>query len=183
MTPDELQAVTQAVRDATPQASVISPIVIGFFGAVFGAVSAVLSNWFLEWRKGRVQQQALLGSLTAEITAIIAIVEARGYMTDIQTCIEVAGKTPGGRASLEIRVPSHYSRIYQENADKIGLLPLDRAVSIIAFHQAIDAVVQDVIPGGAFNSPGAPQESFVQGKAILERALKIGLAIVGRPNL
>jgi len=83
----------------------------------------------------------------------------------------------GTTSSFQVLVPEHYSRIYQANCNKIGLLNKSLAAQIVRFHNLIDAVVQDVKPGGALND-GATLPVFVETRDILSEAIELGYNIV-----
>jgi hypothetical protein len=116
----------------------------------------------------------LLASLLAEISALLQIIEHRKYHESIKEVIEhLKDQPPGTTHSYTVEVPTHYSRIFQENCSSIGRIDKFYSEKIIIFHQLIDAVVQDVKPGGVI-SKGANLDTFEETEKILSRAIEIG---------
>jgi hypothetical protein len=132
----------------------------------------------MEWHKDRNQSARIKASLVAEIAGLVEITEYRGYLKDLQkVCNSLKSASEGTTDLYRVQVPKHYSRIYQANSDRIGALDADTARKMVVFHQLIDAVVQDVVPGGALYE-GADLEAFMETTDILERALQLGKEIV-----
>ena len=72
-----------------------------------------------------------------------------------------------------MNVSKEYSRIYQANAHQIGVIQTEQAVDIVRFHQLMDAVVQDVRPGGLLSN-GAQLHAFTETEKIFKSALEVG---------
>jgi len=149
-------------------------------GALVGALASVIPNWLIEKYRLRREAEHVEASLVAEISGLIEIASERKYVQGLNDAATYLRTQPEGSTfRFDVRIPDHYSRIYQANAQRIGLLPPRRAADIVRFHQLADAVVQDLIPGGVI-SRGAPVEAFEQNVQILSRALALGNAIVSR---
>lgn len=160
--------------------SVWIPAITGLAGAFIGAVSSFIPTLITERCKQRRESAQLRASLVAEIAAIIEIAEMRKYQEGLQSvCVHLASQPPGTIFQYPVGIPDHYSRIYQANADRIGEIDSDSAKSIVTFHQLVDAVVQDVRPGGALAN-GAELEGFEEAERVLAKAFKIGTNLTGR---
>lgn len=146
------------------------PVIAAFGGAIIGGLVSYLPNKLLEAHKREREADAVRNALITEIRSIIAIIEERGYFTEMEKVIQNLNHT-GGIAGFSARIPDHYSRVYQAQVSRIGLLAPDLATKIITFHQLIDAVVQDISPGGYIAEQGGNLERFKTLRDIFGRAL------------
>ena len=150
------------------------PVYAAIGGAFIGAIASFIPILVVEIFNNRKEAKYLELSMVFEITSLVELIDTRGYIKDIENIIEKFNLDPTLKShSYTIGVDSEYSRIYQANCNRIGLINSDTAIKIIKFHQLIDAVVQDVKPGGALSN-GNKKASFEQTKIIFEKALQIG---------
>jgi hypothetical protein len=155
----------------------LDPAITAIIGTVVGALAAGIPLFFTELYKGRKEAAQIKASLVAEIEGLVEIIEYRGYLKNLQDSCEYLKKQPNGQiCTYRVLVPNHYSRIYQSNSNKIGFLDPNTAKKIVQFHQLIDAVIQDVVPGGLLHE-GSGLSSFAKATDILARALRIGKEI------
>lgn len=155
------------------------PAITGIIGAFVGSVSSFIPNLILDTYKRRRESELLEAALVAEVEALLDIVESRNYEKSFQDIIShLSTQSPETTYSLSIRVPDHYSRIYQGNALRLGIVCSNVAVNIIKFHQLVDSVIQDVTSGGVL-STGARLHSYKETYEILQRALSLGRKIAG----
>lgn len=155
------------------------PVIAAIGGAFVGGVSTFFPAFFLESRKMRLEREALASALISEISALLKIIEHRGYLEGLIEAAEYLRANPSNNYRFSVRVPAHYSRIYQSNAERIGLVRPDLAIKIIEFHQLIDAVVQDITPDSPLQEEGFDIEAFQELIIILEAAISIGRKITG----
>ena len=150
------------------------PAIMGVIGSFVGAISTFLPNYILERAKSKNESEALKCALLAEISAMVQICARRKYVEGLRdVCAHLSGNSEIEEYSYTVIVPSHYSRIYQENCSNIGMLDKDIATEIVRFHQLLDAVVQDVTPGGVLSS-GAGIAAYDEAYNLLREALDIG---------
>jgi len=153
------------------------PAVTGILGAFVGSVATGIPILLAEWCKSRKELTQLKSSLVAEVAALVEIAEKREYLRGLQGfCDFLQGQPEGTTRNFLVRIPKHYSRIYQANADRIGIVDASTARKIVQFHQFVDAVIQDVVPGGTLYQ-GGRVNAFVQTTNILDRALQLGREI------
>ena len=158
----------------TQEISVLVPAAAGIIGAFVGATSAFIPNLINEHFRVKREAKSIESALIAEITALLNIADERKYLLGMEQIISHLKTQPEGTAwQFQVNVPAHYSRIYQTNFHSIGIINNDVATDIITFHQLIDAVVQDVMPGGMLHNGGA-LDVFEQNYQILGRAFTIG---------
>lgn len=153
---------------------ILVPAITGIVGAFVGAVSTGIPALITEWLNRRRERAQLEASLLAEVAALVEIADSRSYLKGLKTVRDLLKQQPSHTTySYSVRIPEHYSRIYQENANRIGLIDSATAKKIVQFHHFIDAVVQDVTPGGSL-SAGSEIKGFDEAAEILRKALEIG---------
>jgi hypothetical protein len=176
---DEIKNLTEACKEALvaitkSKPSEWLPLYTAFGGTIVGAIASFFPTFFLERYREKVQSRRVLASLLAEISAFLEVIEHRKYHYSVKKAIEYLETQPAGTTySYSVSVPDHYSRIYQENCGNIGAINKKYAQKIVIFHQLIDAVVQDVKPGGIISN-GANINDFKEMENIFTRAIKIG---------
>lgn len=141
-------------------------------GALIGAISSYFASIKVQEHNTKQRAKALRSALVTEIIALSDIAKDRKYEQGFVQQISILRQSPATPRCIQIQVPEHYSRIYQENAKDLGILDAEDAARIVKFHQYIDAVIQDVIPGGNIYN-GAELQSFTQTLSIYKEALKI----------
>jgi len=150
------------------------PVYAAIGGALVGAIASFVPTLIVETVRSRREARQLELSMIAEIIALVEVIEVRGYLQNLKNIIEEFDKNQEiVSCCLSMDIQIHYSRIYQENCARIGLIRSDVAVKIVRFHQLIDALVQDVKPGGTL-SKGGSKECFLEDMSILEQAIGIG---------
>lgn len=142
------------------------------------------------WKKQMVKEsESVKASLFAEVAALIEIVERRQFLPGLREKEEIltARKTSApqifpsdaGNVSFQVLIDSQYSRVYQGNVSRLGVLTAEEATQIVRFHQLADSVRLDVIPGGVLAKGTSNPEAFRETADLLETALDIGRALVG----
>ena len=177
MNPQDANEIVEALKKLqelyTQKPSEWLPVIAAIGGAFVGAIASIIPIGTVEYFKNRKEANQLEASMVVEIMSLVEIIETRGYLNDINKIIEKFDQDPTLEShTYTIGVDDSYSRIYQENCSRIGLVKFTTATKIVKFHQLIDAVVQDVKPGGAM-SCGTNRASFVQALTIFNEALTI----------
>lgn len=150
------------------------PAIAAIAGAFVGSVTTIIPTLITGWFGRRRETIQIQAALLAEIGALVEIAEERKYLRGLENARKYLEQQPSGSTHcLAVRIPEHYSRIYQANAERIGLMKPELARKIVHFHQFVDAIVQDVTPGGPL-AEGCELEGFVEAEKILRRALEIG---------
>ena len=153
------------------------PVFAAIGGAFIGGISTFLPSYFLEARKHRIEQQSITTALTSEISALLKIIDHRKYLDGLIEAVDHLKANPDDKYSLTVKVPEHYSRVYQSHIDRIGLVKPALAAEIIEFHQLIDAVVQDIVPDSPVQEEGGDLETYEELVRILTSAIHIGQKI------
>lgn len=154
--------------------NILIPALAGILGAVVGVISSFVPNLITDYFRNKREAKKIEASLVAEIKALIEVADARNYQITLnKICAHLQSKPQGTTYSFTVNVSQEYSRIYQANAHQIGVIQTEQAVDIVRFHQLIDAVIQDVRPGGLLSN-GAPLHAFTETEKIFKFALDIG---------
>lgn len=186
MIPEDIKSLTETVKLVGEMVATKPnewlPVYAALGGAVAGAIASFFPTWLLERRRDSNFSTQVRNCLLAEISALLEIIEHRGYLTSIREAVEHLKSQPEGTTyHFTVDVPQHYSKIYQENCCNIGVVQNNVAQKIVVFHQLIDAIVQDVKPGGIVSS-GAPIEAYEELENIFSRAIEIGHEILKTHN-
>jgi hypothetical protein len=83
-------------------------------------------------------------------------------------------------ASLQVRIPEHYCRVYVANLGKLGYLSPEDAQLVVSFYQYVDSVVQDVTKGGTIYEGTNDPEAFTDAANILQFALDVAQQLAER---
>jgi hypothetical protein len=154
------------------------PLYAALGGAVAGAITSFFPTLLLERSRENKLSRRLHASFLTEISALLEIIEHRNYRGSIKEVINHLKTQPAGTThSLTVTVPEHYSRIYQENCKNIGVINEFYAKRIVIFHQLIDAIVQDIQPGGVV-SKGAEIVAFEEMDKLFTRAMEVAHEIL-----
>ncbi|MDH4871991.1 hypothetical protein [Pseudomonas sp. BN515] len=156
------------------------PVVAAIGGAFVGGVSTFFPAHFVEHFKNKREAKAIEIALISEISAILTIAEHRDYLGGFREVVEYLKKNPDARYKYTVRIPDHYSRVYQGHVDRIGKIAPPLSSKIIEFHQLIDAIVQDISPDGLIQEEGGDLETFEELLMIYGKALDIGMELTGR---
>ena len=153
------------------------PVVAAVGGAFVGGLSTFFASYALENKHRKIERISVSNALIAEVQSIMTIIEQREYIFHLKQIIKRLETGNEKRVKASVRVPNHYSRIYQAHVGRLGILDSEFSTKVIKFHQLIDAVVQDITPGGVIVDPGGDVNAFKQFLAILNEAVKLGIEL------
>ena len=181
MTPEELLKIQAMIAaTCTSQSSQWVPALAGIFGALVGAIASFIPNLIVESHRRRKEACLVEASLIAEMTALVEVAQERNYLSSLEQVISHLETMPAGsELTFRANIPAHYSRVYQANSHRIGIIEQTKATDIIRFHQLVDSVVQDVSEGGVL-SGGGVIDAFKENHQILSRAFAISRKYAGR---
>ncbi|WP_417548632.1 hypothetical protein [Marinobacter segnicrescens] len=156
------------------------PVIAAIGGAFVGGVSTFLPSYLLERRKLKQEIRSVETALVSEVSALLEVIEHRRYVYGLEESVYYLEHHPDKKKIFSVKIPVHYSRIYQEHISKIGLLHPKLSAKIIRFHQLIDSGVQDISAGGFVAETGGDVHDFEELLEIFHTAIKIGREIVGK---
>jgi hypothetical protein len=116
----------------------VSSATTALAGVVIGAVVAFLGQHLLQRAGRREAARQVARGLAGEISALVAIAELRQYVTSLRTMAQSAVPL---RPS--IRVTRNYFKVFDANADKVGLLGGDLHERVAAVYVRASAVFED----------------------------------------
>lgn len=169
-----IQAIT-APNETLPNPWI--PVLAAIGGAMVGGLLPVLSGYLIDRRKRREESESVTTALLAEIKGIISVANHRGYVSGMKLIAAQLGANPQGKIRYQVRVSEHYSRIYVANVGRLGIVDSVLAAKIIEFHCLVEAVVQDITPGGLIAEQGGDLDAFNELISIADAALAIGAEI------
>lgn len=161
-----------------PQPNAWLPVIAAVSGALVGGFATIIPTFLIELKKRKDERNTVTCALIAEIRAMLTIIRLRRYVEGLQTISDQLRATPGSLIRYRVKVPDHYSRVYQANVVNIGIVEPRLAARIIEFHQLVDAVVQDIAPGGLVAEQGGNFEAFENILTLVNSALTIGSELI-----
>ena len=147
-------------------------------GAFIGAVSSFFPNYILNRFKDRKEKRSTTFQLYAEIKATIELIEHRNYIQQFERVVEAFNSKQTTPFTYQIQVPEERFPIFKSSLDRLGVIDVDIQVKVVEFYQLLEAVVQDVKPGGLLNASPAPLEAFQEALRISKRARQVGAEIL-----
>lgn len=147
-------------------------------GVFIGGVSTFFPNYLLELRRSNREQRSVETALVSEVSVLLDVIEHRGYIEGMESNVAFLEKNPKERRFLTVKIPSHYSRVCQENISKIGLVRPVLSGKIIRFHQLIDAAIQNISVDGVVAVSVGNLQSFEELLKLFSTAREVGLEIV-----
>ena len=186
MSPEDAQSIAETLKVVSELTSSKPnewlPVYAALGGAIAGAIASFFPTWLIERRREAAFAKQIESCLLAEISALVEIIDRRGYLSALKDVADYLRQSPEGtQYKFAVDVPSHYSRVYQDNCKHIGVVRSDIAQQIIVFHQLVDAVVQDMKPNGVF-SEGATLETFEEMEVIFGEAMDIARKLLQEHN-
>jgi hypothetical protein len=177
---DDLQKtiqILQGLKALLGQQNPWIPVYAAIGGALVGAISAIFPNMIIERLKERRAVKTLPGSIVCEVSAILAIIGRRRYLEAFEETIEALRSMPGTVRTFQVIVPDNYFKIYHTNLDRVS--QIDRSIrdKVVTFYQLIEAVIQDVKPGGMFSISGQGIDAYNETTSILRQAIELGREI------
>lgn len=147
-------------------------------GAIIGAAASIGSTTLADLLRHRRETAALEASLVAEVQALLDLIESRKYVDLLEDiCRQYSEGDESAVVSLSVAVPQDYARVYQANAHQVGRARKHLVENVVRFHMLVEAVAQDVRPGGAL-SQGGTRSAFVADLFLLKEAVRAGQAVV-----
>ncbi|MBZ0096683.1 MAG: hypothetical protein K8H75_15115 [Sulfuricella sp.] len=173
--------IIRAVKSLFIEQNPYLPMYSALGGAFVGAVSSFFPNYIIAKLKDRKDKRSTTLQLYAEVKATIELAEHRNYIQQLERVVEAFNAKQVTSYTYQIQVPEDRFPIFKSSLDRLGMLEVDIQVKVVEFYQLLEAVVQDVKPGGLLNVRPAPAEAFQEALRITKRARQLGgeiLAII-----
>lgn len=168
----------RAVKSLFIEQNPYLPMYSALGGAFIGAVSSFFPNYIIGKLKDRQARRSTTLQLYAEIKATIELAEHRNYIQHLEDVVEAFNTKQITAYTFQIQVPDDRFPIFKSSLDRLGMLEVDLQVKVVEFYQLLEAVIQDVKPGGELNVRPAQAKAFQEALRIVKRARKIGVEIL-----
>lgn len=164
-----------------------SPWVTGL-AALLGALIGGLINFFTvrwsEQNQAKRDKESLHLALASEVHSIVSIIMARDFEGILSRSLETlkVKNDPKATKIFWIKISPEYRTIYNANASHIGVLDKEDAGYIVAFHQIIHSIVQDVTDDGVL-AEGGNAIDYAETLVLLRQAFRLADVIEDRADL
>ncbi|MGD0660327.1 MAG: hypothetical protein ABSD38_19885 [Syntrophorhabdales bacterium] len=174
---DDLQKIVQilqSVKALVGQQNPWIPVYAAIGGALVGAVAAIVPNMLIERFRERRATKALTDAIVCEVSALLTIIKHRRYVETMEQIVETLSSTPGSTRQFEVTISYDYFKIYHANLERIDLIDHSIRVKVVTFYQLLEAVIQDVKPGGPLASQPRTVDPFAEALSIVKLAIELG---------
>lgn len=150
------------------------PVYSALGGAFVGAVAGIIPATILDWKKNRDKKKSVTLSLYSEIKANLEIYERRKYLSTFRDIVSLLESGSTETYLLKIEITDNRFPVYRSHVEKIGILDAELAVLVVRFYQLVDAIIQDVKPGGFLNTQVQGLDVYKEVLHLAETAINVG---------
>ncbi len=151
--------------------------IIGVLGTIGGAMAAYFPNRLMARNQREELRKSTSFQIYAEIKAILEIERHRGYTKGLESALQAFDSGNIKSFAYTVHIPDDRFMIYKANLANIGLLPPPVQTRVVLFYQLLEAIAQDIKPGGFLNSPPAERTAFAEAVQIVKRAKEVGTEV------
>lgn len=159
------------------------PVYSAIGGAIVGAMAGIVPTFINSWIKDRSHRKALSLQLYAEVKATLEIARARQYANGLRQTVSLLSSGKIQSHIYQIQIPDDRFPIYKNSLSNLGLLNIKLQVPIVSFYQTLEAIIQDVKPGGILNANPAGLIEFSEVLSLVEKAEQLGEEILNLISL
>jgi len=170
--------IIRSVKSLFTEQTPYLPVYSALGGAFVGAISSFFPNYLIGKLKERKEKRSTTLQLYAEVKATIELAEHRNYIQQLERVVEAFNAKQITAYTYQIQVSEDRFPIFKSSLDRLGMLEVDIQVKVVEFYQLLEAVVQDVKPGGLLNVSPASLEAFQEALRITKRAQQLGVEIL-----
>lgn len=153
--------------------------------AAVGAITAVVGVWLghlFNLKLASNQRDALRKStafqIYAEVKATLEIEAHRGYSAGLEQVVVDFDAGQLTESTYEVQVPDDRFPIYKANLPNLGLLQPQLQSRVVLFYQLLEAIIQDIKPGGFLNARPVRRDAFAEVVIIIGRAKGVASEIL-----
>jgi len=154
------------------------PVWSALGGAFIGAIASFFPNYLIAKRKERAEKRSTTLQLYSEIKATIEIAKHRQYIEELEKIEQAFLSNQITAYTFQIQVSDDRYPVFRSSLERLGVLDIEIQVKVVEFYQLLEAVVQDVKPGGLLNVAPAPLAAFQEALRISKLAQKLGSEIL-----
>lgn len=118
----------------------LSNVVVGLLSGIVGSLGGYIATAKVDKNKNEREGQAIAQAIAAEITAILSLVNAQGYIYHFKNASEIAGRDEF--AAFTWNAKRNYCRVFENNASNIGRLP-SGAGDVVQFYNLLQSILED----------------------------------------
>ena len=170
----EMAETLATIKELFASSEPLLPIYTALGGAFVGAVSGIIPTTISNIIKGRKKKKSVTLAIYSEIKANLELYEHRQYLKHFKSIIEHLERNEGLTYSLKIGVSDNRFLVYKSQLENLGSLDSNIAVLVVRFYQLLEAIIQDIKPGGSLNTDDHGIDSYKQLLAISEQAYEVG---------
>lgn len=146
---------------------------VSALGAIGGAIAAYVPNRLMAKHQQAELRKSTAFQLYSEIRATLEVVQHRGYIESLRDLLASFDRKEILTCTYKVQVPDERFIIFKSNLGNLGLLPPGVQGQIVLLYQLLEAVIQDVKPGGMLNAEPAGRGAFAEALTLSERAKTI----------
>lgn len=146
---------------------------VGALGAIGGAIAAYVPNRLMAKHQQAELRKSTAFQLYSEIRATLEVVRHRGYIESLRDLLTAFDRQEISTWTYRVQVPDERFIIFKSNLGNLGLLPPRVQGQIVLLYQLLEAVIQDIKPGGMLNAEPVGRGSFAEALTLSERAKAI----------
>jgi hypothetical protein len=152
----------------------------GALSAVAGVLVAYLTNRWTVSGQRETTRKSTAFQIYAEISATLEVEQYRGYSTSIRDLLKASEGQDDFKGIYQVQVPDERFIIFKANLANLGLLPPKLQSDIVLLYQLLEAVVQDIKPGGLLNLEHVGREPFVELLCLMDKSRRIAYEILAQ---
>lgn len=181
MIPQEVIEIAKSVCPQPAQLTQWMPVITAIVGTTIGALGSHFIAAHSDRRSANRKAKAVEAAILAEVRGLLRICKERRYSENmgqfIQHLEKLNAATPtSGR--FHVRVDDGYNKVFKANLENLGLVPSEKAASLVEFYQLLQAVITDVSEGGAIAEGKATLAGIKETYGIFKAALAVGQDLI-----
>lgn len=118
------------------------PLLQTLIGGLLTFLGGLLGSHLIQRSQRKSERKNLASAFYGEISALLSIIEKRGYIQALKNNLKHIEET--GEVSFSyFKVTQNYFRVYEQNIGKIGLLNAPLPEKIVTFYTFVFATLED----------------------------------------
>lgn len=153
----------ELLKQAKPLFEGPDPYLLALIAILGTALGALVSFFPMYWHSKAQRKQlriSVAAQIYAEVKAILQVEQHRGYIRDVKLVVEAFERGEITSRAYQVQISADRFLIYKANLQNLSLLDGNLQVEVVTLYQLMEAVVQDIKPGGILNTPPAGHKQF-----------------------
>ncbi len=153
------------------------PVYAALGGAFVGGVASIIPTSITNWLNTRRERRATALQLYAEVKSYLEVIEHRHYIDSLSEIVDGFVANKFSSYTYQVQVNEERFFIFKNSVGRLGLLSPATQVKIVEFYQLLEAIVQDVKPGGMLNAQPVGQAAYEEVLSLTRKAKTLGLEV------